>query len=442
MIEQNNNQFKRKILYLIWLITIVAFLLLPTRVNFRIDSYCVCFILYILALLLFFLIKQKKNYFDFDTIFLIISSLMFFLAPFYAENEIFPRLFIVGFDSDLIIKGTLLASVGLESYMIGSVIKYNPPQKTPQINFPKGEIFAQLFILCSIIFVLSGGIDFYRSTYNSEYSQDVSPTGLIQQMIPLMVVFANLYCVSVFLKFQKCKQQKWLYLIYIFLFSFVIALIGNRTLFSNIVLPFVLCYFSFVKNLSWRKSSVLFMIGVFFMSIIQITRTGDSYYSRSLILMFTDLTIPSSTLYNTLEYVDINGITYLKTMLAPLIGCVPGMGSMFANINSYSSASVLTEYMITDSWMEGVGMGSTIISDLYLGSGIIGVVFFMIILGRWINILNNNKGLNYMIVECAFFASCIFMCRSSYFYPTRFIIWSLLVIYGYNFLIKCSKRNY
>lgn len=442
MIELKSTRYKRISLYVIWLVTIIVYLFVPTRVDFSIDSYFVCFVLYVLALFLFFLIKQKKNYFDFDTIFLIISSLMFFLAPFYANNEIFSRLFIVGFDSNLILKGTLLASIGLESYMIGSVIRYKQSKTTSYIYFPKGDIFAIFFILCSLIFVLSGGIDFYKSTYNSDYSQDVSHTGLIQQMIPLMVVFSNLYCISTLQNYQKRKKIKWLFLVYIFLFSIIVAVVGNRTLFSNIMLPYVLCYCSNIKNLSWRKSLLLFMIGIFCMSIIQITRTGDSYYSRSLILMFTDITIPSSTLYNTLEYVDTNGITYLKTMLAPLIGCVPGLGSMFSNISNYSSASVLTEYMITDSRMMGVGMGSTIISDIYLGSGIIGVIVLMLMLGRLINVLNNNKGLNYKVVECAFFASCIFMCRSSYFYPARFIIWSVLIMYVYNFLVRYSKSNH
>lgn len=435
------NKLAKTVIRIIWLITLIAFVLFPIKSQFKIGVYCIIFSSYIVSVLLFFYIKGKRNYFDFDVVFIAISSLIYFLAPFFTDNEIFPRLFIVGFESNLILKGTLLASVGIESYIIGSIMRYKPKSPSLKLVFPKGEMFAQFFIVCSAIFVLSGGIDYFKSIYNSENSHNISGSGLIQQMIPLMVVFSNLFCVSVFIKIRDKKPINWLYITYIFAFSFLMALIGNRTLFSNLLLPYVMCYFSYVKKISWRKTLVLFMVGIFLMSVIQITRTGGSYYSRSFILMFTDLTIPSSTLYNSLEYVDLYGITYLKTMLAPLIACIPGLGSIFSDINSFSSASVLTNYMITESWMEGTGMGSTIISDLYLGGGIIIVVVFMILLGRLINILNFSDRLDYMAIKCAFYSSCIFMCRSAYFYPARFIIWSLLIIYGYNYIVKSYGRN-
>ena len=156
--------------------------------------------------------------------------------------------------------------------------------------------------------------------------------------------------------------------------------------------------------------------------------------------MFTDLTIPSSTLYNSIEYVNQHGVSYLKTMLAPLIGCIPGFSSFFDNINNYNSSSVLTSYMNTDSHLQGIGMGSTIISDLYLGGGIVAVILFMTILGRLINILSIRNNLISRIIECSFFSSCIFMCRDSYFYPTRFILWSILIIYSYNIFCKSINK--
>ena len=122
MTEYKNQEYSKIILCFVWLITILLFIFSPLRVSFRIELYYIIFSMYISALLSFFFIKQKKNYFDFDTLFILTCSLIFFLSPFFTNNEIFSHLFIVGFDTNLIIKGLLnisnIASLPLNGAII------------------------------------------------------------------------------------------------------------------------------------------------------------------------------------------------------------------------------------------------------------------------------------------------------------------------------------
>ena len=71
----NNKGF---IIQVVLLITsIIAYIVLPTKMDFSMSLYYATFSISIVSFFLYFKYKNKSNYFDFDTIFIVVCYLIF-----------------------------------------------------------------------------------------------------------------------------------------------------------------------------------------------------------------------------------------------------------------------------------------------------------------------------------------------------------------------------
>lgn len=386
----------------------------------------------------FYKLKKKKNYFDFDTIFLVILTIMHFSAPFYADTDALSRLFYVGdITSVYFIKGTLLAITGIAAYMIGNIrydiknraiVQVDNRIKYKNVNI--GTVGA-LTLSVMYLFVLSGGMDYFRAQYREGIGSG-NANGLIFQTMILMCVLSNVYCVLLFLRSQKLKLQQKVVLSLIAVFSVTLAITGNRTFPSYILLPYLLFYTSRYKPVGLAKTTLGMLVGFVLMYIIQITRTSGSAFSTDFLSLAKDLVIPANCFYGSIEYVDKFGVNLGETMIVPLLGLIPGSTALFGA--RLGSAEVLTRYLFGAQEVTS-GLGTTIIADIYISFGVVGVAFFM----YWLGALVNKKWkyeLTDMLVKAGFYSSCIFICRSQYFLPIRFIIWGLIFTNIFNFVGK------
>jgi hypothetical protein len=153
------------------------------------------------------------------------------------------------------------------------------------------------------------------------------------------------------------------------------------------------------------------------------------------VVLISDLTIPARTTYCALEYVDKNGYTYGKSMSLGLLGTVPFMASFTTGGNNeqFESASLLTKYTykIHNIATERIiGLGITVIGDIYLSFGLIGVILFMYFTGFIINkytLLSLSMNYYAIIVMAGFLANSVYIVRSCYTYPVRYILWPLII---------------
>lgn len=411
---------------------------MPNRIAFHEHAFYVLFMIYITAVYAFFKLKKKKNYFDFDTIFLVILTIMHFSAPFYANTDALSRLFYVGdITSVYFTKGTLVAITGIVAYMLGSinydiknrfVVQVNDLFKYRNVSIGMVGI-TTLFVM--YLFVLSGGMDFFRSQYMDGIGGG-NANGLIFQTMILMCVLSNVYCALLFLKCRKLDISQKVVLSLIALFSVTLAITGNRTFPSYIILPYLLFYTAKRKAIGLSKTLLGLLSGFVLMYIIQITRSGGSAFSTDFLSLAKDLVIPANCFYGSLEYVDKFGLNLGKTMIVPILGLIPGSTALFGS--RFGSAEVLTRYLFGAEEVTS-GLGTTIIADIYISFGVVGVAFFM----YWLGALVNKKWkyqLTDMLVKAGFYASCVFICRSQYFLPIRFIIWGLIFTYIFNVVGK------
>ena len=132
--------------------------------------------------------------------------------------------------------------------------------------------------------------------------------------------------------------------------------------------------------------------------------------------------------------VDDNGYTIGENMLGGVVGIVPFLTSALdLDMNRLSSAELLTKeshYNLKTPESAQVGLGTTIIADIYLSFGVLGVIILMFILGRIITRIQlNTLMLDYysVIVYSAFLANSVFVARASFTHPVRYIVLSLIV---------------
>ena len=430
---------------MVWCIFIILYIICPTHVEFDITYYYIILILYLIGVYCFFCIKKKSTYLDFDTVFILFCSIEHFIGCLFIGTEGFERIFYRGIDYSVIIKASLLSATGLCSYMVGSSFVNNKEIDRDRVLHAKGynkislNLVFILFVICVVLFSYADGYSIYENIYKQEGSI-VNNSGLAFQSLAIVTILTNIYCAILFLNIIKGIKPTFgqmIGVVSIFIFAVSLAIVGNRTFFSYIVLPYILCYYTYVKKLNILKTLMGLSIGVIAMYVIQVTRQGGSELSSNFLEVFSDIIIPSQTLYSSIEYVEKFGYNFGSSMLPHLYGCIPGLSSLLGSSAGLGSAEIITQYV--ESGPVVVGMGTTIIVDVYIAFGAIGTILLMGYLGYFVN-KPWKSATTQMLIQCALFSCCVFIGRASYLLPLRFILWSLVFVYILNNFIPNGKK--
>lgn len=443
LVDSDMNVKKRSVqirtLGLLTVSSIVLYLFRPMEVWMPYNY--ACFALFLLSTFLYFSLKKKTNYFDFDTIFILLLAVIGFAYSvfIYDESEPFLIAFSLSFDIKFIPTGTILFVIGLQSYYWGSlaVRKKESKDKILDISGLKPinntVLSIVVFLLC-VAFLLSGGVQFYRSIYY--YNNNNAESGLILQIISLLHAFAITAIATEF--YNKLINRRHLISpLLITAISIVILLMlyaGNRTLASQLALPIIGLYTLYFKDIGKLKFFVFVVIGTVFMWLIQFTRTGEQVESIEKGSEFIrDLTIPTRSTYSCMEYIEQFGHTWGHNLLGGLIGIIPSLERLLVltiglDSRSLGSAEILTDYTLgPDPY---VGLGTNIIADCFLSFDIFGVIILLFVLGYLVNWSQYRAQLlNYysMIVYSCFMSFSVFLARTTYTHPAKLIVWCLII---------------
>lgn len=427
-------------LFLLLVVSVVIYIFIPKQSNVSMPLFYICFILMLISNYIYFRAKKKKNYFDFDTIFILVYCLVGFSTTFVYNDELIFKAIFLGFpvEEEYINISNLLFLIGLQTYLLGSLKKIskdeNYKKNTKTINT---KILGIAVFILSIFFIVSGGISYYRSVYDK--SLDFGGPGISKHILLLLVSTAIATISTEFYNKRICSNYKMNRFVLLSITILILLLLwaGNRTAASQLLLPIVCLYTLFFKNISFKKFCILFLLGIVSMWGIQNTRANVEDLSlASPILLISDLTIPARTTYIALEYVDTYGYTCGKSMFAGIIGTVPLLPSIVAEENEElltASAELLTQYTydVYKTPVEfQIGLGTTIVGDIYLAFGLIGIILLMYLLGYFINKYTTQALLlNYysVIIIGGMLANAVFIVRASYTHPIRFVLWALII---------------
>ena len=427
------------------LVSLIVYLCAPSRYVWGYDLYCG--IHYVVSLLAFFILTKKKNFFDFDTIFLLSYFFVFFVYPIflYPISETYFYVFAYWFNTDVISQSTGLALMGSQMYMLGAAwyhFKHRDEKgkSISEVLYLPANIFHYMTILVFVIFMVGGGYTFYVNVYKEGESIDE-----ISIVSYLSILFMAFYYVSIILEFNKMRFipqgcSKWeafnkLLLVFVFVASLVLFSTGTRTTALRMLLSLIGLYALLYRPIGLKMFLLLFFLGVCCMSFIVISRSAEGAFEvNSFVDLFMDLIINNLNSFTAVEYVNNHGYSYGVSMLAYVLKVVPFLQSGFCSLfgldpDDLRSAMILTVDTLGDeaTW----GLGTNIIADLYLAFGAPGVIILMYILGYLVHKSEQKAkqgDIYYLLLYTVFISLSVYMVRSEYFYGLSLFVWAFCII--------------
>lgn len=439
-------------LMVILLLALGVYFVIPSKGEVSMPLFYGCFGVMLLSNYIYFKAKKKENYLDFDSIFILIYCLVGFSTTFfYFDYDIFRAIFLnFPVDEEYINRGNILFLIGLLAYMLGSMrtVRVKKVERKRRII---NTNFLIILVFCFIAaFIAFGGIDHYRTHYNTSLQKVENP--IVVYILLLLVTVAMALIGTEFYNKKINDEYKISKLSFAALFFIIgiLLFIGNRTAASQILLPIICLYTLFFRNIDFKKFLIFVGVGIPFMWLFQQIRSGaDKFELSNPIMIILDLTIPMRNTYAALDYVSAYDHTYGESMLISIFGTIPFMASFLVETfpqMPLGSAELLTDYTHSRAGTPDnfqIGLGTTIVADIYLAFGLVGILLLMYFMGYMVNRwLVKSRQLNYysIIILCAVLGNAIFLVRAGYFHAFRFMVWAV-VLASINILLQRKWRR-
>lgn len=429
---------QRLIFTILSIIALIVYLFHPTKYVYSYNLYCM--LMFLGSVVLFLIFKKKKNYFDFDILFLTTCFFAFFAYPvlIYPIDPLYFFVFDLGYDRSVISQGTALSLLGLEVYMTGSIYyEKNTKESLSTISFYPIKSFTFITGLLLILFLAFGGYNFYVNLYSGIKSIKGGVFTYINiLLITFLMVSICMQYTNLLYKDPQRLKMKYVYKPFIFLIgSYVIIILstGSRTVPLQVVLAILGIYTLVYKPFSLKKTAIFIGIGVLVLASITYARMGNGEISN-IYDAFMDIIIVNRNTFAAIEYVNNHDYTLGSSMLSYLLQPIPFGQSIVISIfnldsNYISSAALLTTEALGET--RSLGLGTNIIADIYLSFGAVGVIVFLFFAG-WFVAKSKHLALyktNYMIIYTVLVANSVFLVRAEFFYCLQEILWSLIIFY-------------
>ena len=429
--------------WFLYLVSLLLYAVTPNVYSYEINA--LAGILLVISIVLYFKIKRVSNIFCFDTLFLLAFSITFFVYPIflYPINPQYFALLSYPFNEDVITRATVLSLVGANSYMCGNLMfkqkKAYLQSKVLSVRILDLKIFVFLLYVSFAAFIVSGGISYYKDLYQGNGSNYSGLFGYFNIVVRSCVV------IVIVLQFLKIKyinsvaniKGRWSRLILVFFALYFILLLstGARGAVLSAILVLIWGYTYYVRPLRLFEFIILVFIGALVLSLIGLYRIDTNVENFRFWDLFMDLIINNRNTFVAIDYVDQNGITYGKSMLGCVLRVIPFLSGIVHKICDLNPDETVSSMILTiDTLGEEpeFGLGTSIIADLYLAFGFVGVVLFMYLLGYFIRYLEfgiDRHRLYSVLIYAILISYSIFMVRGEYFYSLNQIIICLFLFW-------------
>ncbi len=445
-------------MYLSFTFFIASIYLLLNAPNNMNKSYMTMCILLALVEIAFFIIStRRKDPNELKRIILRPSYIFvfcFFIVFFQCDIDFLLGIIdetsnLVWIDTSVVSKSLAISVLALSSLICGYFAilrrKSNLTKHVRNSEIQYDTIISKNFLtllsyLILLFYVIAVPKSYLLGGYNEGEDRGWANVLLILLQAVLAVAFA-LYCYT----FKGNNDTKNFIKSTFFLLtlaSIYIALVlitGRRTEAIRIGLMVLLSYSIICREkVNLKVLLVLFVVGSMAMSLTRVLRSGgskDLTHGMELAMdeaSFSPLTKELATSVNTLHvavsyYPDIvpynNGISFFSGMLV-LIPGLERIVSSYIQTDSLKSSEIITTLQGT-SW----GMGSSIVADVYISFGIIGVIIVFFILGLFIRYLDFRAFLK--SPPSPLFLVLFFCCCSQFMYACRGGVGSLFLSLSY-----------
>jgi oligosaccharide repeat unit polymerase len=422
-------------------------------------SYDFCLLiacLFVIQNFIYFIFRNDSDIVCFEFFFMIAFGLTNFIYPiFYFPTNPDFSMFSLDFNYNVISKATSIALLGYTFFLTGLSFFDNKKSNTSNIkhsmNLEKTSLFLfKVTVIFFILYLISGGPKALASEYSNDGDQiakGISPY--------FYMVFFSTSIIIAFLMFNNEIQKKYRlwFICLVVLIIFIFLGIGSRTLPLALALTAIVSYNNYKKKIPFITILILLLIGAVFLTLITFARstsiTDKGYVDQAMqntqISSFwdfaSDLVINNRNLYTLIDFADSQSYTYGLTMLAGIMSPIPFLQGFFCRtfnvpVDFIGSATFNTFLDLgTDStW----GLGSNLISDVYLAFGIIGVICFFYVLGMLLgkSKIEASKNIYWNIFYFFLVSNSVYWARSGFFDNLRYLVWALVIVSLYNIYLK------
>ncbi len=412
-------------------------------------SFSICLTTFVLSLLSVFLylsIRDNKNAFDFDVIFLVAFIFTYFIYPvfIFPVNKTRFFMFNYGFNESVITKSTLLASIGLHFFLIGLFSKSKKNNSftkfTKKYSLSVVNLFIYLFVFLHFIqvFVLKIGL-VYSEKGNANPATSTGIWGYLSILRTSVIMVALVFYFNNYFRGGKKKLKiqdivLWIGIIFEIL---IIISTGSRGGALGIILVTFAGFAILKGGFSYKKLLLLMFIGMAFLSLIVVLRSGSAFkFSFNIIDMAMDLIINNYTIFLCYDYVEKFGLVPF-TLIGSLLSAIPflaGLAISTFNISIYESSSARFFSVLALGNNPKFGVGTNIVASLYLATGLIGVIVFMFLFGVFIKKINISPNkINAPILKLFLYfemmSVAVYMVRADFFYQVGKIVFGLVFLY-------------
>ncbi|MGB0868607.1 MAG: O-antigen polysaccharide polymerase Wzy [Flavobacteriales bacterium] len=451
-------------------ITLLILLYLYFYTNIEMNKVYLSFVLAIVCIpiLMFYSSNYiRKKLFVLSSVFVFGMCIVHFQAIFQYIFEIpFVSTFNVWVNTRIVAKSVVLSGIGITSFLMGHEFrkllpnKQSVKQKKNSFNNLPTHYFAILTFIFFLIFLFTAN-PLYLAGYYGGVSLGTTAT-YFQLLVNIMF---NVIFIAKFLKL-KSSGKHISFVRYIKSFDIVTKLIcvfyiltmlwiGDRGPIISILLLLIGVY-SF-NNPKWVKPGIAIsfvFIGIVSMSIIgklrstdpelSITeRLSDVFNSESNSLNNTqELAGSIRTLHYAVDAVpEKHDYMYGRFQIQQIVTAVPGVGQFMNRFiddrfQYKGSASFIT--YLDQGERPSYGLGTSIIADLYIDLGLVGVVFGLFFFGIISNLFEqilmakNMTSLLLIIFAIVYFSKAIYLGRSTVLLPFKEALWTYVAFRIFN----------
>ena len=445
---------------------LLAGLLVYAAPNTYDYGFCVLLlVLFLLNVIYYFVSKQtvSGNVANFDFFFIFSYGMTNFIYPvFYKPNNPNYTVFELPFNDNVISKSTAIAYLGFTFFVLGICnyrkLKIKKAKTNNKPLFKINSLFIKSIFLVAILsfigYVATGGLTVIQKVYSGGDGGNLTEVGVYSYFNNVFVICANLLAIFVFL--IKDKLTKVVTFIFIMVCGLMMLTTGSRTLILGLGLILIVSYGTFVRRITMPVMILFILIGSFFMTVIQTTRSQE-FSTQSWITsasknveiespfdIFNDLIINNRNLYVLVDFADRYQHTFFLSTISDITSPIPGLfryvsESMNVPKELISGGDLPTfiEFGPNSDW----GLGTNLVGETYVGYSYFGVCIILFLWGLAVRKSYDASGNNIyaFVIYFLLVSHAIFFSRAFYLYQPRTLVWSLILVF---ILLKITNALY
>lgn len=444
------------ILYFCFLIIeIFLFLTAPSNMEKPFMTYCLLAV--VAQLVIFFRFDRKKVHslkeihLRHTSIFLACFFVVFFQCDIdYVIGLIDSSNKMLWIDTNIVCKSLALSTIALTSLLIGYKLLQNRDIESPIIKESHYDyICSAKHYVCILGYVM---LAFYlifvpRDYLYGGYNEGVDRGWVNVVLVLLQAVFLGMFALYCY-DFRRSKERKSFLkelkfpVLLILLYMAIVLITGRRTEAVRAALLLVIVYsYSMGKNASNKFVLLYFFAAAILFSVVGILRMGEvrgfdqGIEAASETTSFSPFTRELAGSVNTLHvavshFPDVVDYNYGITFFPSFFVLVPGLDRFYQAYIVEGDVPLRSGQVITTLNLgpnASYGMGSSIVADVYISFGPIGVVVVFILLGMFLRYLEVgtfciDKSPLFLVLSFGCCSQFMFACRGSV--AIMFLSWS------------------